>query len=93
MCTDNPLELTLKQMAAERGLRALSNERPKPSTGFQRPAANKSEPEVKVHALQEMRSSRAERRTEAIGGNSWMVDIGIRVSVPETNGSSEASSG
>lgn len=53
MHTDNPLDLNraLQEMAAERGLRALSNERPEPSTGFQRLAANKGEPRAKARTL------------------------------------------
>ncbi|PNV66776.1 relaxase [Enteroscipio rubneri] len=83
MRTDNPLDLNraLQEMAAERGLRALSNERPEPSTGFQRLAANKGEPRAKARTLQETYRSRAERRAEAAGGYSWVADIRNRVSV------------
>ena len=83
MHTDNPLDLNraLQEMAAERGLRALSNERPEPSTGFQRLAANKGEPRAKARTLQETYRSRAERRAEAAGGYSWVADIRNRVGI------------
>lgn len=83
MHTDDPLELNraLQEMAAERGFRALNNERPEPSTGFQRLAANKGESRAKARTLQETYRSRAERRAEAAGGYSWVADIRNRVSV------------
>lgn len=83
MHTDNPLDLNraLQEMAAERGLRALSNERPKPRTGFQRLAANEGETKAKARTLQETYRSRAERRAETAGGYSWVADIRNRVSV------------
>ena len=55
MHTDDPLELNraLQEMAAKRGLNALSNERPKPRTGFQRLSSNGTGAQARPRTLQE----------------------------------------
>ena len=73
MHTDDPLELNraLQEMAAERGLDALSNERPKPRTGFQRLSSNGTGAQARPRTLQETYRGRAERRAEETGGYTW----------------------
>ena len=91
MHTDDPLELnrTLQEMAAKRGLDALSNERPKPRTGFQRLSSNGTGAQARPRTLQETYRGRAERRAEETGGYSWVADIRSRVSVAKNLARSE----
>ncbi|MVN15647.1 relaxase/mobilization nuclease domain-containing protein [Gordonibacter sp. ResAG-59] len=91
MHTDDPLELnrTLQEMAAKRGLDALSNERPKPRTGFQRLSSNGTGAPARPRTLQETYRGRAERRAEETGGYSWVADIRSRVSVAKNLARSE----
>lgn len=83
MHTDDPLELNraLQEMAAKRGLDALSNEKPKPRTGFQRLSSNGTGAPARPRTLQETYRGRAERRAEETGGYSWVADIRSRVNV------------
>ena len=83
MHTDDPLELNraLQEMAAKRGLDALSNERPKPRTGFQRLSSSGTGAPTRPRTLQDAYRSRAERRAEEAGGYSWVADIRSRVSI------------
>ena len=55
MHTDDLLELNraLQEMAAKRGLNALSNERPNPRTGFQRLSSNGTGAQARPRTLQE----------------------------------------
>lgn len=91
MHTDDPLELNraLQEMAAKRGLDALSNERPKPRTGFQRLSSNGTGAQARPRTLQETYRGRAERRAEETGGYSWVADIRSRVSVAKNLARSE----
>lgn len=91
MHTDDPLELNraLQEMAAKRGLDALSNERPKPRTGFQRLSLNGAGAPARPRTLQETYRGRAERRTEETGGYSWVADIRSRVSIAKNLARSE----
>ena len=91
MHTDDPLELnrTLQEMAAKRGLDALSNGRPKPRTGFQRLSSNGTGAPARPRTLQETYRGRAERRAEETGGYSWVADIRSRVSVAKNLARSE----
>lgn len=83
MHTDDPLELNraLQKMAAKRGLDALSNERPKPRTGFQRLSSSGTGAPTRPRTLQDAYRSRAERRAEEADGYSWVADIRSRVSI------------
>lgn len=91
MHTDDPLELNraLQEMAAKRGLDALSNERPKPRTGFQRLSSNGTGAQARPRTLQETYRGRAERRVEEAGGYSWVADIRSRVNVAKNLARSE----
>ncbi|MEE0846127.1 MAG: relaxase/mobilization nuclease domain-containing protein [Eggerthellaceae bacterium] len=91
MHTDDPLELNraLQEMAAKRGLNALSNERPKPRTGFQRLSSNGTGAQARPRTLQETYRGRAERRVEEAGGYSWVADIRNRVNVAKNLARSE----
>ena len=91
MHTDDPLELNqaLQEMAAKRGLNALSNEKPKPRTGFQRLSSNGTGAQARPRTLQETYRGRAERRAEENGGYSWVADIRSRVSVAKNLARSE----
>lgn len=91
MRTDDPLELNraLQEMAAKRGLDALSNERPKPRTGFQRLSSNGAGVQARPRTLQEAYRGRAERRAEEAGGYSWVADIRSRVNVAKNLARSE----
>lgn len=91
MHTDDPLELNraLQEMAAKRGLDALSNERPKPRTGFQRLSSNGTGAQARPRTLQETYRGRAERGAEETGGYSWVADIRSRVSVAKNLARSE----
>lgn len=91
MRTDDPLELNraLQEMAAKRGLDALSNEKPKPRTGFQRLSSSGTGAQARPRTLQEAYRGRAERRAEEAGGYSWVADIRSRVNVAKNLARSE----
>lgn len=89
--TDSPLELNrgLQELARERGLHALSNERPEPKTGFERLATQSAKPTARPITLQEDYRSRAERRAQEQEGYSWVADIRNRVNVAKNLARSE----
>lgn len=80
---DDPRDLNrgLQELSAERGLHALSNERPEPKTGFERLAVQSAKPTARPITLQEDYRSRAERRAQEQEGYSWVADIRSRVNV------------
>ena len=88
--TDKPEDLNreLQNMARERGLRGLSNER-EPKTGAERLAAKSEKERIPPKTRQAVYQGRKERGIIETGGYSWVADIRGRVAIAKTLAHSE----